>query len=605
MLRRNIGKSKISNNKKQKSDGLVLPKSLWRFYFKYSVPGSWGPLLAWALFFLITVSNNVLFPYFERWFVALFEAPVPAGMNFVQFALPTILLIVGLNIFMSISTIFRGMFFARWVPRISNRTQTVLTDYVHSQSMSFWTGRMAGQVNSQINYVAQGFRVIEDFWRIGGLLAAMLVSVGLIFTINIYVAIIFAIVFIFRAIYSWALIKPMNKASKDASSISSKLSGKVVDSISNFSVVKLFAGAERERTHLEPIRNQHIAARIWSFFVQRLFWGVPAVIWDISYGATLVFCAYLYMKGQITLSEIVFTVSIYFNTMATIGRIVDQIPVITEQIGSATKAYAELVVPVDIIDVPNAPALKVTDGSIKMENIWFKYKRKWVVQDFSLTIKPGERVGIVGASGAGKTTLVNLLMRFYKPNRGTITIDDQDIGKITQNSLRESIGFIPQEPTMFNRTLRENIAYGKPGASLREIRAAAKRAAADEFIMGTDKKYDSMVGDRGIKLSGGQRQRVAIARAFLKDAPILVLDEATSALDSETEVAIQSAFDTLAHGRTTIAIAHRLSTLRNMDRIVVMKDGAIIEQGSHSALLRKRGEYARLWKMQSGGFLQE
>ena len=382
-------------------------------------------------------------------------------------------------------------------------------------------------------------------------------------------------------------------------------SGKVVDSISNFSVVKLFAGAERERTHLEPIRNQHIAARIWSFFVQRLFWGVPAVIWDISYGATLVFCAYLYMKGQITLSEIVFTVSIYFNTMGTIGRIVDQIPVITEQIGSATKAYAELVVPVDIIDVPNAPALKVTDGSIKMENIWFKYKRKWVLQDFSLTIKPGERVGIVGASGAGKTTLVNLLMRFYKPNRGTITIDDQDIGKITQNSLRESIGFIPQEPTMFNRTLRENIAYGKPGASLREIRAAAKRAAADEFIMGTDKKYDSMVGDRGIKLSGGQRQRVAIARAFLKDAPILVLDEATSALDSETEVAIQSAFDTLAHGRTTIAIAHRLSTLRNMDRIVVMKDGAIIEQGSHSALLRKRGEYARLWKMQSGGFLQD
>ena len=605
MLHKNIGRLRKTSTKKQDTQNLVLPKSLWKFYFKYAVPGSWGALLAWAVVFLITVSNNVLFPYFERWFVALFETPVPAGMNFVQYAMPTILLIVGLNIFMSICTILRGMFFARWVPQIYNRTGAVLTDYVHSQSMAFWTGRMAGQVNSQINYVANGFRVVEDFWRIFGLLAAMLVNVGLIFTINIYVAIIFAIVFVFRAVYSWILIKPLNKASKESSSISSKLSGKVVDSISNFSVVKLFAGAGRERAHLEPVRRQHIAARVWSFFVQRIFWGVPAILWDISYGATLVFCAYLYMRGEITLSEIVFTVSVYFNTMGTIGRIVDQIPALTESIGSATKAYAELVVPIDVIDAPNAHALNVMHGGIEIKNLWFKYKRKWVLRDFNLKIKPGERVGIVGASGAGKTTLVNMLMRFYEPSRGNILIDDQDIQHVTQDSLRENIAFIPQDPTMFNRSLRENIAYGKPGATLREIRTAAKRAAADEFIMATEKKYDSMVGDRGIKLSGGQRQRVAIARAFLKDAPILVLDEATSALDSETEVAIQSAFDTLAHGRTTIAIAHRLSTLRNMDRIVVMKDGAIIEQGTHTALLRKRGEYARLWKMQSGGFLQD
>jgi ABC-type multidrug transport system fused ATPase/permease subunit len=196
-------------------------------------------------------------------------------------------------------------------------------------------------------------------------------------------------------------------------------------------------------------------------------------------------------------------------------------------------------------------------------------------------------------------------MRFYDPNKGEIMVDGQNIRDISQDSLRENIAFIPQEPTMFNRTLRENIAYGKENATDSQIRAAAKRAAAHEFIMGTDKKYDSMVGDRGIKLSGGQKQRVAIARAFLKDAPILVLDEATSALDSETEVAIQKSFDELAMGRTTVAIAHRLSTLRNMDRIVVLKDGHIIEQGSHSQLLRKRGEYARLWKMQSGGFLQD
>jgi ATP-binding cassette subfamily B protein len=196
-------------------------------------------------------------------------------------------------------------------------------------------------------------------------------------------------------------------------------------------------------------------------------------------------------------------------------------------------------------------------------------------------------------------------MRFYDPAQGQIMIDNQDIRAVTQDSLRENIAFIPQEPTMFNRSLRENIEYGKPGASMTMIRKASRQASADEFIMETEKKYDSMVGDRGIKLSGGQRQRIAIARAFLKNAPILVLDEATSALDSETEVAIQKSFDDLARGRTTMVIAHRLSTLRNMDRIVVLKDGGIIEQGTHKSLLRKGGEYARLWKMQSGGFLQE
>lgn len=604
MLRRIIGKSQKSNNK-SKSQNAVLPRSLWKFYFKYTVPGSWWPLLLYAFFFLVTTSNQVLFPYCERWFIALFEQPVPAGMNFVQYALPTILLIVGLNMMISISAILRGMFHARWAPQIRNRTSVVLNDYVHSQSMSFWTGRMAGQVNSQINYVADGFWVVEEFWRIIGLLLTMAVNVGLIFQINSYVAIIFAVVFAFRAAYSWALIKPMNRASKDASSISSKLSGKIVDSIANFSVVKLFAGASREREHLEPTRNKHIAARVKSFFVQRLFWGVPSLVWDISYGATLLFCAYLYMNGQITVSEIVFTVSIYFSTMSTIGAIVNQIPTITERLGAATKAYSELVVPVDVMDAPNAPELCVSCGEIEFRNVSFKYKRKWVLRNFNLKIKCGERVGLVGPSGAGKTTLVNLLMRFYDPTHGEILIDGQNIKNVTQDSLRESIAFIPQEPTMFNRTLRENIEYGKPGATDVEIRRASKRAMAHDFIMGTDKKYDSMVGDRGIKLSGGQRQRIAIARAFLKDAPILVLDEATSALDSETEVCIQQSFDELADGRTTLAIAHRLSTLRNMDRIVVLKDGHVIEQGAHSTLLRRGGEYARLWKMQSGGFIQE
>ena len=590
--------------KKSNMKDMNLPRSLWRFYMRYAVPGSVGALVAWAVFFFVVSMDGVLFPNFQRWFIALFENPVPASLTFIQHAMPVIIMITSLLLLIDISALLREMFLGRWAPKVKNRISVVLNDYVHSQSMSFWMGRMTGKVHSQIMYVADGFRAVDEFWRIICLFAVIAINVSLIFSINFYVAVIFGFVFVFRAIYSWRMVKPMTRASKDASAAASDLSGRNVDSISNFSVVKLFAGARREREYLEPARQKTIKTMIHSLFVQRFFRGVPIIIWDICYGTTLFLCAWLYMRGEITVAEIVFTNSVFFTVMGTIGQIMNQIPVLTDKLGAAAKAYSELVVPVSVVDALNATALRVTCGEIEFRNVSFRYKRKWVLRNFNLKIECGERVGIVGPSGAGKTTLVNLLMRFYDPTYGEILIDGQNIRDITQDSLRESIAFIPQEPTMFNRTLRENIGYGKLNATDKEIRAAAKRAMAHEFIMGTDKKYDSLVGDRGIKLSGGQRQRIAIARAFLKNAPILVLDEATSALDSETEVAIQKSFDELAEGRTTLAIAHRLSTLRNMDRIVVLKDGHVIEMGSHKTLLRRGGEYARLWKMQSGGFLQ-
>jgi ATP-binding cassette subfamily B multidrug efflux pump len=298
--------------------------------------------------------------------------------------------------------------------------------------------------------------------------------------------------------------------------------------------------------------------------------------------------------------------SVYMTVMNAIGTITQQIPNLVDVIGSAQQSYRELIKPIDIVDAPDAKELILKRGAIDIKNVKFKYGRQLVLNDLTLHIKPGERVGLVGPSGAGKTTLVNMLMRFYDPKSGEILFDGQNIKNVTQDSLRSAITFIPQEPSLFNRSLADNIAYGKPDATRAEIRRAAVRAHADEFIMKTDKKYDSRVGDRGIKLSGGQKQRIAIARAFLKDAPILILDEATSALDSETEAAIQKSFAELSRGRTTIAIAHRLSTLRNMDRIVVIDNGKIIEQGTHATLLKKRGGmYAKLWKMQSGGFINE
>ncbi len=587
---------------KQKSD-TVLPKSLWRFYLRYSVRGSIGAIVAWAVFFFIVSMDGVLFPNFQRWFIALFENPVPSGVTFIEYAWPTIVMIVSLLLLIDVSMLFRDIFYSRWGPLVQNRIWIKLSDYVYNQSMSFWTGRMAGKVHTQIMYVAKGVDAVIDFWRLTCLLVVVLINVGLIFSINTYVAIMFGIVFAMRAIYSWIMIKPMNRAAKEYSSSTSEVSGKSVDSISNFSIVKLFAGALHEKKYLDPARNNQIKQYKHKSFVQRWFWGFPMVLWDICYGVTLFLSVWLYMRGEITVAEIVFTNSVFFTVMGTIGQLVNQIPNITDVLGSAVRAYEELVVPVDVMDANNAPDLQVACGEIEFRNVSFKYKRKWVLRNFNLKISCGERVGVVGASGAGKTTLVNLLMRFYDPTSGEILIDGQNIRNVSQDSLRRSIAFIPQEPTMFNRTLRDNIAYGKNDASLVAVRSAAKRAMAHDFIMATDKKYDSLVGDRGIKLSGGQRQRIAIARAFLKDAPILILDEATSALDSETEVCIQKSFDELASGRTTVAIAHRLSTLRNMDRIIVMQGGRVIEQGSHTALLRRGGEYARLWKMQSGGFI--
>ena len=582
-----------------------LPKSLWKFYFKYAMRGHWPLMIGYAILFMCVMSDAVLFPNYQRWFIALFEQTPPAGVGFVEFALPTILFITGLFILWDMCLILRGMLHGRWQPIISNQISDILNDFVQHQSMSFWTGRMAGKINSQINYVSTGFTVIMNFLEIFGSIAMILINVGLVLEINSYVALVFAAVFVFRLIYGLALMKPMSNSAKTASEENSSLSGKIVDSISNYSVVKLFAAADTEREYLKPARKKAITTRIYSFFIQRWFWGLPNFVWDIAFGLTMLLCVILFSKGNILVSEIVFTMSVFFNVMGMISRIIGQIPDVVEKLGSAKKSYDELNVELAVRDVENAPDLIVSHGKIEFKNVWFKYKRKWVLRDFNLTIKPGERVGLVGPSGAGKSTLVHLLMRFYDPTRGEILIDGQDIKTITQDSLRRSIAFIPQEPTLFNRTIRENIEYGKPGATDRQIRDAAHRAAAHDFIMGTEKKYDSMVGDRGIKLSGGQKQRIAIARAFLKNAPILVLDEATSALDSETEIAIQKSFDELARGRTTVAIAHRLSTLRNMDKIVVLNNGVVVEYGTHNQLLRRRGEYWRLWNLQSGGFIQE
>jgi ATP-binding cassette subfamily B multidrug efflux pump len=284
---------------------------------------------------------------------------------------------------------------------------------------------------------------------------------------------------------------------------------------------------------------------------------------------------------------------------------------IFENIGVVQEGMQTIAVPLSGTDRPGAQELKVPRGEIRFDDVSFSYGRqdaRAVLEHVSFTIRPGERVGLVGRSGSGKSTLVNLLLRFYPHEQGVIRIDGQDIGDVTQESLRAAIGMVTQDTSLLHRSIAANIRYGRPTASDEQVRAAAHKAQAHDFIVGLQDwtgrtGYDAHVGERGVKLSGGQRQRIAIARVVLKDAPILVLDEATSALDSEVELAIQEQLLGLMEGKTVIAIAHRLSTIARMDRLIVLDAGRIIEQGSHEELLRLRGHYAKLWRHQSGGFL--
>jgi len=563
-------------------------------------------LVWWMVMVLAIFAGGIIWPNFNRWIVALFEHPVPEGMSFIVYAMPTILLITFLNIFLTASNLLHQTISSHLWPRITNQISEVLTTYTHKQSMAFWAGKMSGSINTQINYINEGLSGgLSELWFCVGRLAVILVNGLLLLAINKWVAYLFVFSLFFRIIYAYRMRSRVKNASEASSGAHSALTGKLVDSFSNYSIVQLFAGADKERKILETPREKRIQTQMYSRYTMRLFWAIPGLLWDLLFEMTIFFCCVLYQHNQISVSEIIFTISVYIQVMGSVSTLINQFPDIIDKLAAAKKAYKELVVPLDIVDKDRAKPLRIKHGAIEFSHVYFKYRKRYILKDLSLVINPGERVGIVGASGAGKTTLVNLLMRFYEAQHGSIFIDDQNIADVKQQSLREHIAFIPQEPTMFNRTIGENIAYGKWGASMKAIRTAAKKASADKFIMDTEKGYDSLVGDRGIKLSGGQRQRIAIARAFLKNAPILVLDEATSALDSETEMAIQKAFDKLSKGRTTIAIAHRLSTLRNMDRIIVMDHGVVAEQGSHANLLRKRGLYYHLWQMQSDGFLQE
>ncbi|WP_032110433.1 ABC transporter ATP-binding protein [Olsenella sp. AM39-30AC] len=483
-------------------------------------------------------------------------------------------------------------------------------DTLSNQSMTFHNSRFGGSLVSQTSRFVSGYSGLVDVvtYSLWPTLASIVLTVGILAPIAPLFVAILVVMLVLYVVIAYGMYRRILPLSAEASRAQNKLSGVLSDAVTNILAVKtygredyergLFTTADREAMAAENVNMRATMRRGFTtsalitaiMFVVSIFVVGGNAWFGISAGTLVMMFTYTY---NLTMR---FN---YFNSM---------MQRINRALGDAAEMTRVLDEPTLVADDANAKPLAVTEGRIDFENLRFRYpdapKDDYVFEDLNLHIPAGQRVGLVGRSGSGKTTLTKLLLRLDDVQEGRVLVDGQDVSHCTQQSLRRQVAYVPQEALLFHRSIRENIAYGKPDATDEEVRRAAEEANALEFIERLPDGFDTMVGERGVKLSGGQRQRVAIARAILVDAPILVLDEATSALDSESEALVQGALENLMRGRTSIVVAHRLSTVASLDRIVVLAHGEVVEDGTHHELVERGGEYASLWNRQTGGFLE-
>jgi ATP-binding cassette, subfamily B, multidrug efflux pump len=502
---------------------------------------------------------------------------------------------------------------------VSTRIRWLTHRYVLRQSLGFFQNDFAGRVANKIIQTGPALRdsvvqVIDAIWYA----VVQWIGAAVVFAAADWRLLIPLVAWLALYIVALAVFVPrIKERSTAASEARSMLVGRIVDSYTNILTVKLFAHAEREDDYARAALQEQIEK--WQASL-RLVTVMDLVLYSLN-GILMVSASgvaiWLWAQDLVTIGAIAAVMSLVLRIIGMSGWILWVVAGIFENVGTVQEGLETISRPNQVVDKADSKPLKVTKGDIRFDHVDFHYGQPvgagtarpgGVIHDLNLHIRAGEKVGLVGRSGAGKSTLVNLLLRFYEPERGRISIDGQDIASVTQESLRAAIGMVTQDTSLLHRSIAANIRYGRPTASDAEVEAAARKAQAHEFILGLQdwhgrEGYDAHVGERGVKLSGGQRQRVAIARVVLKDAPILVLDEATSALDSEVELAIQEQLLGLMEGKTVIAIAHRLSTIARMDRLIVLDAGRIVEEGTHDDLIRLGGDYERLWRHQSGGFL--
>ncbi|HSX33658.1 MAG TPA: ABC transporter ATP-binding protein [Candidatus Saccharimonadales bacterium] len=481
------------------------------------------------------------------------------------------------------------------------------------QPYSYFVDKFTGKVSSYAGSLGRQYRELLDNFHYNyiNLVIGMPIIAAIMFTVNRYTGLVFVVSVALMFVIGRWLARVAARAERVEADERSTIDGYTVDAIANFVSIKAFGSERSETAHLFQKRKALIRANQASYLKDIFFWGAMSIFvrW-IIWTTTFVLNMYLYLHGEISLPQVTTFLAAIVVFSDNIWNVIWNISQLNIKIASIDEAYGYLFGNRNIFREPPPPAPSplpesAFQHSLELRNLTFAYPDKpaaTVLHGINLNIRQGEKIGIVGPSGGGKSTLLKLLLGYYEVDPVQLLLD----GEPTDNRRLTSLtAYVPQDTAVFHRSIRDNIAYGKPGATKAEVVAAAKHAQADDFIRRLDAGYDTLVGERGIKLSGGQRQRVAIARAILKGAPILMLDEATSALDSESEIAIQAALWELMKGRTAVVIAHRLSTIQKMDRIVVLDEGKIVEQGTHQELLTARGVYARLWAHQSGGFIEE
>jgi ATP-binding cassette subfamily B multidrug efflux pump len=488
--------------------------------------------------------------------------------------------------------------------------------YVLRQSMDFFTNDFAGRVATKVMQTALGVRdAVMKFTEVIVYVSVYFVgALVLVATSDLWLMVPMLIWLAGYVAACWYFVPRLGRISAEQADMRSLVTGRVVDSYTNIPTVKLFAHHDREDGYAKEGMTWMLDAVHRSMRLSTLMTSTLQILSGVLIFTMAAISISLWYNNAITTGAIAFAIGLTLRIKAMSQWIIWEVASLFEDVGVIQDGVETIARERSIKDAEDARPLVVSRGEIRFEDVTFDYGRaspvrgRTVVDHLNLTIRPGEKVGLVGRSGAGKSTLANLLLRFYDLQQGRILIDGQDIARTTQDSLRAAIGVVTQDTSLLHRSVIENIRYGNPDASMADVEAAARKAHADEFIANLvdpkgRKGYDAHVGERGVKLSGGQRQRIAIARVLLKNAPILVLDEATSALDSEVEQAIQENLYTLMEGKTVIAVAHRLSTIAAMDRLVIMDKGRIVEEGTHKELLALDGVYASLWRRQSGGFL--
>jgi len=584
--------------KEEKQNNISIPRTPWAFFWYVSSPyKKWAFLTIFIVIFtsVLSTGSNYIFKIIVD---AVEQGDIEKAL-FWGLVFPTVLFVTQLLYRVSFFTGGRLLFGS-----IKTSTDT-LNAYLSQHSHGYFVNRFAGSVVNKIrNVVGAIDMTIPDFiWGHLTTFVSFIITFTLIFTVDMYAAFLFFGLIVTLVVINIKLAPKkalLSKLNADASTI---VQGRTVDVYSNMLAVRQYVQQSYELKELEvlTLNRKEASAASW-IYTEKLLTINVFLVFIFSIGIFYILVN-KWGAGGITTGDFILVLVLMAsisNTLLFIGRMFNSS---ARAIGELQEGLDDILVPYEISDIKGAKSLIANNGSVSWNDVSFKFDENYIFRNFNLLIEENQRIGLVGSSGAGKSTFVSLLLRQHEINDGQILIDGQNIATVTQDSLREVISVVPQEPSLFHRTIRENIAYSNPEASLEEVVEVAKQANAHEFIEKLTDGYDTMVGERGVKLSGGQKQRVAIARAMLKNAPILILDEATSALDSESEVMIQQALHKLMEGKTVIAIAHRLSTLREMDRIIVLEDGKIIEDGNHDSLKNNSGIYAKLWNHQSGGFL--